>query len=262
MKRLLKISSITGSALAPIASRCGAASTRASARHGSSAVISARQPCSTTIVWCGSMIERRALRRARRSPAPRAGRRPPRARRPWRRIASRARGRRRGAARRRGRARSAKRAAPPTASTLTASIDDRLGAVDEAEARLVRALEGAPHRRRRARARPRSPCRSRRSATARALDARSPRARRPGPRPRAPASSPSRSTSGASAASAVVVERLLDALARDARGCRRAPCRRPRAATTADGSARSSIASASATSQACWPPAPPKQLSA
>src|SRR5450755_2919633 len=99
MKRLLKISSITGSAVAPIASRRAAAFTRRSTTWFL-AVISARQPSSTTMVWCGSMIS----------------------------------------------------AGPSTAAPSGSRLDvdglnhDRLRRVDEAEPRLVRALERAPHR--------------------------------------------------------------------------------------------------------------------
>ena len=56
-------------------------------------VISARQPSSTTIVWCGSMTAP-GRRRARRAAAPRAGRRRPRATRRCEKKRVRARGRR------------------------------------------------------------------------------------------------------------------------------------------------------------------------
>ncbi len=55
MKRLLKISSITGSAAAPIASRFGKGSTRVMTTWFFG-VIAARHPFSMTIVWCGSMM--------------------------------------------------------------------------------------------------------------------------------------------------------------------------------------------------------------
>ena len=56
-------------------------------------------------------------------------------------------------------------------------------------------------------------------------------------------------------------DRRRRACAAAARPSRRGPCRRRRARRRADGSSRVSMPSASATRQACWPPAPPKHCS-
>ena len=186
MNRLLNTSSITGSALVPIALAALAAARRASARDGSCAVISACQPGSTTMVWCGSMMRAgpstlwpgvscsrvidarpRAIRRCEKNCVRRGGR--GRACRAWSCASS------RGTC-----------APPPTASTDDRLDDQLLVSVDEAEARLVRRLEGA---RSSSASVPASTdqraCRCRRSGYARATmhgDRR--RSARPGRRPR------------------------------------------------------------------------------
>ena len=207
MKRLLKISSITGSAFEPIASRFGGASTRVITTWFFG-VISARQPGSTTIVWCGSMTSA-GPSTPRRSAARRADRRSPRAMRPWRRCASYAVAARptRCDASRRGSARAArldreKRAAPPTASADTASITSAFGRVDEAEPRRMRRLEGAPHGVGRGELHLDRRVGARVAKLRPQMDLDGRRARRPGSRPRRARSRPARRRRNARATSA------------------------------------------------------------
>ena len=111
-----------------------------SARTWLCRVISARQPGSTTIVWCGSMISA-GPSPSRRASGSRADRRAHRAMRLARRSASCARGFGRSAERLRRVAGSFGRSASPTASTESASIDQRRRAIDEAETRRMHLVE-------------------------------------------------------------------------------------------------------------------------
>ena len=123
MKRLLKISSITGSAFEPMASRLGRGSARRS-RTWFLGVIEARQPSSTTIVWLASMTSAGPSRPA---PIGSDSRKTTFAFRhaPLEKICVSRKGVT-AAPFRIGRVRSAKRAAPPAASADTASMTSAL----------------------------------------------------------------------------------------------------------------------------------------
>ena len=262
MKRLLNTSSITGSASVPTATRAGARRDAASAR-GRGAVMRAGQPGSTTVVALrlDDASPGRAMRvaRAQRLAAVRSGASCQRA------VAGRPARVERG---RRSRSRGAR--APARRRRRVGRRADRLDRdrLDRPAARRPawrsRSGRGAPRRRRRASARARRRRRRARcrcpgiAGAARRVERGCAASGTPCAATSARAAAPSASSALAAREAAVASSRRSTACSRDRADVGEAHAIGRQHAGERVDEARVAMPSASATRQACWPPAPPK----